>query len=60
MKTILLIIGLVYLLGGCDDSSTGYTGDTSTQRTYDVDNCIDEIVDETGMSYYDARQTGRC
>jgi len=28
------------------DSTPTYTGDTRTQTYYDVDNCIDEVLDD--------------
>ena len=50
---ILIIIGLLaWYMIGCS-SENAYTGDTSTQLVYDVDNCMDEVHDETGIDIND-------
>ncbi len=50
---IIIIIGLIawYMLGGTNEDT--YSGDTRTQTVYDVDNCIDEVHDRTGIDIND-------
>ena len=44
MKLIIIIALAVWYFGGSNQPT--YTGDTKTQATYDIDNCIDEVLDE--------------
>jgi len=50
---ILIIIGLIawFMIGGTNKSI--YSGDTSSQQVYDIDNCMDEVHDSTGININD-------
>lgn len=52
MKVLIIIGLLAWYIQGCTNEDT-YSGDTSTQLVYDIDNCMDEVHDETGIDIND-------